>query len=143
MRHLLDVNVWVALLAEEHVFHHLAKELLSDESLQLAVCPIVENMVLRIMNTPAVLGSTPTDFAGTRAALRHVCSRRDSEWWADDVSLISSERIVWEHVLGHRQVTDCYLLAMAVEHGGVLTTFDQRIPLQAVRGATVEHVRVL
>lgn len=40
----------------------------------------------------------------------------------------------------HSQLTDLYLLALAVKYGGRLVTFDQRIPLSAVQGARVEHL---
>jgi len=47
---------------------------------------------------------------------------------------------LWGEVLGHRQVTDAYLLALAVEHGGRFVTFDARVALQTVFGARKEHV---
>lgn len=41
---------------------------------------------------------------------------------------------------GHRQLTDLYLLALALEHGGRLFTFDAQLPLSAVRGAGTAHL---
>jgi predicted nucleic acid-binding protein len=41
---------------------------------------------------------------------------------------------------GHRQLTDLYLLALAVAHQGRFITFDARIPVTAVRGARPEHL---
>ena len=35
------------------------------------------------------------------------------------------------------------LLALAVRHGGRFVTFDGRVPLDAVKGATPEHLLVL
>jgi len=49
----------------------------------------------------------------------------------------------FRRVHGHNQITDLYLLALAVKHEGVLATFDQNIPLQAVLGAATKHMRVL
>jgi len=46
----------------------------------------------------------------------------------------------WNSVLGSRQVTDIYLLALAVNRGGRLVTFDKAIPLQAVPGAKPKHL---
>jgi uncharacterized protein len=37
-------------------------------------------------------------------------------------------------------LTDLYLLALAVAHGGRLVTFDAQIPLSAVHGATAQHL---
>ena len=64
-------------------------------------------------------------------------------FWADSVSLLDGERIRWPHVLGARQVTDAYLLALAVEHGGRFVTFDRRVDVLAVRGAQPQHLLVL
>jgi hypothetical protein len=36
-----------------------------------------------------------------------------------------------------------YLLALAVERGGRLVTFDRTIPVHAVRGAASSHLVVL
>jgi predicted nucleic acid-binding protein len=41
---------------------------------------------------------------------------------------------------GHRQVTDAYLLALAVRKGGVMASFDTALPLTAVRGASRKHL---
>jgi hypothetical protein len=40
-------------------------------------------------------------------------------------------------------VTDIYLLALAVEHGGRFVTFDRSVPLSAAKGAGWEHLVVL
>jgi hypothetical protein len=45
--------------------------------------------------------------------------------------------------IGHRQLTDVYLLAMAVRHGGRLGSFDRSIVAKAVRGARPEHLVVV
>jgi predicted nucleic acid-binding protein len=39
------------------------------------------------------------------------------------------------HILGPNQITDVYLLALAVRNGGRLVTFNRGLPLKAVRGA--------
>ena len=44
------------------------------------------------------------------------------------------------HLLGHRQITDAHLLALAVQHGGWLVTFGPSIPPQLVRGASSKHL---
>ena len=44
-------------------------------------------------------------------------------------------RVRWDRVLTSRQITDAYLLALAVEHRGRLVTFDRGISRDAVRGA--------
>jgi predicted nucleic acid-binding protein len=43
-------------------------------------------------------------------------------------------------ILGPGQITDVYLLALAVRHGGRLVTFDRGVPIAAVKGAKPEHL---
>jgi predicted nucleic acid-binding protein len=45
--------------------------------------------------------------------------------------------------MGHNQITDIYLLALAVVHGGALATLDHRVALNAVQGAKAEHLQLL
>ena len=46
-------------------------------------------------------------------------------------------------ILGPNQITDVYLLGLAVKNGGRLVTFDRGLPLKAVRGAEARHLVVL
>ena len=57
--------------------------------------------------------------------------------------LLDATRIRHEHVHSPRQLTDLYLLALAVHRGGRLVTFDQRIAISAVPMAGAEHLVVL
>jgi predicted nucleic acid-binding protein len=75
-----------------------------------------------------------------REQLKHACKSLDHEFWADDVSLRDDEVVDFNRVHGHQQITDLYLLALAVKHGGTLVTFDKNIPLDAVRGAASHHL---
>jgi predicted nucleic acid-binding protein len=64
-------------------------------------------------------------------------------FWPDDLSLLEPRRVDWRQVLGSRQLTDVYLLALAVHHGGRLVTFDRTVPLAAVPNATPKHLELL
>ena len=57
-------------------------------------------------------------------------------FWADSLSLLQPKVVDWLRVLGHRQVTDNYLLALAVRNGGRPVTFDARLDLSAAHGAS-------
>jgi hypothetical protein len=59
------------------------------------------------------------------------------------LSLRDDTRVDFSRVQGHQQVTDLYLLALAVHHGGRLVTFDRSIALSSVRGARPDHLMVL
>jgi hypothetical protein len=55
-------------------------------------------------------------------------------FWADDISLLADERVDESQLLTSAQVTDTYLLALAVAHDGKLATFDRRLSPRAVSG---------
>lgn len=58
-------------------------------------------------------------------------------------ALLDGAHVNWNGVLGSRQVTDVYLLALAVNRGGRLVTFDKAIALQAMPGAKSRHLAVI
>ena len=61
-------------------------------------------------------------------------------FWPDDISI--ADEVFFDHsrLISHRQITDVYLLALAVKNRGRLVTFDKGVPLAAVRGATKDHL---
>jgi uncharacterized protein len=71
------------------------------------------------------------------------CAALDHEFWPDDISLRDDERVDFSRVQGHDQITDLYLLALAVGNGGQLATFDQAISLASVKGAAARHLHLL
>lgn len=139
-RALLDVNVLIALLDAGHVHHDLATRWLAREIARTgwASCPITQIGCIRIMSQPAYPGGLKA--AEVAARLSEACADAAHAFWPDDVPLAGSPGPKWDHVLGHRQVTDLYLLALAVRHGGTLVTFDRRISTHAVPGATASHL---
>ena len=142
-RMLLDVNVWVALFDDAHVASAQANALIETPGVAIATCPLVENGVIRVLNLPSYGRRGALGLQRVRAQLVHACESLDHQFWADDVTLRDDSAVDFNRVHGHHQITDLYLLAVAVKHNGTLVTFDQNIPLDAVRGATAEHLRVL
>jgi toxin-antitoxin system PIN domain toxin len=142
MRALLDVNVLLALLDASHANHDLARDWISTEIEHgWASCPITQNAFVRIISQSRYL--RPVTPAVAIELLAQAVTTRHHEFWPCDVSFVDGARILPSSVLGHRQVTDLYLLALAVEHGGRLVTLDRSIPLSAVPAATTEHLVVL
>lgn len=135
-RCLLDVNVWVALLDEAHVFHAQALAFIETDGLRIATSPLIENGVIRILNLPAYSRFGPVGFESVANKLSEICSMLDHEFWPDDISLLRPDIANWPRILGHSQITDAYLLALAISKGGRLASFDHRIAPSAVHGAT-------
>ena len=142
MRALLDVNVLIALLDGSHVHHGLVSDWLGRNlGKGWASCPVTENGCIRILSQPGYPNSVPAEQVAARlaAASQHV----SHAFWADSISLLHPGRLIWDKVLSSRHVTDAYLLALAVEHGGRFVTLDRGVPLGAVVGASPKHLTVL
>jgi len=75
--------------------------------------------------------------------LRRSTSTAFHEFWSDDASILDAKRFHQAPMHSHRQITDLYLLGLAVKNRGRLVSFDIRIPLTAVQGATPAHVVAL
>lgn len=61
----------------------------------------------------------------------------------DDISLLNGALVDANRLSGHRQITDVYLLALAVAHRARLVTLDTRISVDAVHGANESHLVVI
>lgn len=142
MRALLDINVLIALHDRDHIHHERAALWLEAHiSAGWASCPLTQNGCLRIMSQAAY--GNPQPLSLLVRMLQHSTATPHHVLWSDDISLLEVAHFQHRHLHSSRQLTDVYLLALAVHHGGRLVGFDQRIPLNAVRGATTEHLVVL
>jgi toxin-antitoxin system PIN domain toxin len=139
-RTLLDVNVLIALLDDAHVFSRRANEWLDAAQRRIATCPIVENGVIRIMSAPAYSSTHRATPEQVAEGLKALAEAVDHEFWPDEVSLLDDSLVDFSRLHGHRQVTDAYLVAMAVRRGGALASFDSALPLSAIRGAGKRHL---
>lgn len=93
------------------------------------------------MAQPAYPNTQPAQQVAARLA--EACNHPSHAFWPQQISLLQEGLIRWERILGPRQITDAYLLALAVAHGGRLVSFDQRIDPQQVPGATAGHLWVI
>lgn len=142
MRALLDVNVLIALLDASHLHHRPATEWLANHIDQgWASSPITQNGCIRILSQPGYPNPVPAPQAAERLA--EATQHPSHAFWADSISLLEPGNLVWERILSPRQVTDAYLLALAVQQGGRFVTLDRGIPLDAVAGASPGHLVVI
>jgi hypothetical protein len=75
--------------------------------------------------------------------LGEASASRHHAFWPDDLGLLDARVIDPSRVHGPRQLTDVYLVALAVGHGGRFVTFDAAVATSAVRGAGKAHLLVL
>lgn len=139
MRALLDVNILIALNDEGHIHHLTASRWLAQHMhLGWASCPLTQNGMLRIMSQASY--KNVQDLSVLFEKLRNETSHPNHVFWPDDISLLDQAFIDADKLLSPRQLTDAYLLALAVKHGGRLITLDKRIPLNSVKGAKAMHL---
>jgi toxin-antitoxin system PIN domain toxin len=142
VRALLDVNMLLALFDAEHLHHARALAWWTDNRENgWASCPLTQNGFVRIISGDRY--QRRRLMSDAMALLRAQIARPGHAFWPDDVSLTDPQRFDHTRVLGPNQITDAYLLALAVKNGGRLVTFDQAIPLSAVRGAEPRHVATI
>ena len=141
--HLLDVNVLIALFDPTHLHHDAAHAWFEVERERgWATCPFTENGFVRVLSNPAYPGRRTTVSDAVDRLARFAASGHHS-FWAHDLSLLDRSVISAHLLTGHREITDAYLLALAVRHGGRLATFDGEIRKDAVPGADPGHVAVI
>ena len=134
MRALLDVNVLIALLDAEHLHHEAARRWLRNNIQHgWATCPITQNGCLRIMAQTGYSNTLPASLVAER--LREATATDHHRFWPDEVTLLDTDVVDWGRMIGAKQITDIYLLALAVRRGGRFVTFDARVASNTVPGA--------
>ena len=123
--YLLDVNVLVALMWPSHASHARVQEWFARNARRgWTTCPVTEAGFVRVISNQAWSPDavTPQEALALLASnLKH----RDHRFWPDDLPLPkATERL---RLAGHRQVTDAYLLGLAIHRKGKLATTDHGI----------------
>jgi toxin-antitoxin system PIN domain toxin len=129
--YLLDVNVLIALLDPIHPRHMTAHAWFSVARASWASCNLTENGVVRIMSHPRY-SNAAASAAVAAELLADLRSQPGHVFWPADFSLLDSPLVDRDRLLQSAQVTDTYLLALAVKNGGKLASFDRRLVTGAV-----------
>jgi toxin-antitoxin system PIN domain toxin len=129
VKYLVDVNVLIALTDEEHIHHASATRWFDTTGRHdWGVCAFSEAGYLRVMANPKA-GSRSVEQA-TEVLVR--LSRYEGyRFWPIPESWVALVEPFHERVFGHQQITDAYLLGLAVKEGGVLVTLDKGIQYMA------------
>ena len=96
-----------------------------------ASCPISQNGYLRIMSHPGYPNALPV--AAVMERLAPATRSSYHQFWPDDVSLLDPSIADPGRIHGPRQLTDVFLLALAIHHGGCFVTFDTTVPWRWAR----------
>lgn len=130
---LLDVNVLIALLDPGHVFHDVAHEWFGARRTSWATSPTTENGTIRVISNPRYPNTTGSASLAAELVAR-LRGLPGHVFWPDSVSLLDPARCRIERLTASGQVTDSYLLALAVANSGRLATFDRRVVTSAIPG---------
>lgn len=121
------MNVLVALAWPNHVHHAAAHEWFRDHRRRgWATCPVTESGFVRVSSNARVIPEARSP-AEAILLLRRVVALPGHVFWPDDISLATSRFIAPARIVGHNQVTDAHLLALALRRRGCIATFDEGV----------------
>jgi hypothetical protein len=125
--HLLDVNVLVALVWPAHLGHLRTQDWFAENAKNgWASCPFTQAGCVRILSNPSFSRDAVTAQEAIKlltANLNHPSHR----FWPDDVSFPEAVYLVKKQMQGHQQVTDAYLLGLALHRKAKLATMDRGV----------------
>ena len=139
---LADINVLLARFDRKHPNHGRVNGFFLKKKIEaVATCPITENGFVRIFANPAYL-TGPGNFGEALAQLRRIRNIPGHWFLPDDVTIDSPVAFEDITMIGPKQITDLYLLALAVRHKTRFVTLDEKIPAHLVKGGTASCIIV-
>jgi uncharacterized protein len=124
---LLDVNVLIAMTWPTHHGHGKVQHWLSQRGREKwATCPFTQTAFVRIVSNPAFSPNALTP-ADALALLQSNLGHPAHKFWPDDIGLLEAVAHFRPRVVGHQQVTDAYLLGLAIHNKGKLATLDRSL----------------
>ena len=123
--YLLDVNVLIALSWPSHVHYEAAQEWFARKHRAgFATCPLTQLGFVRISSNPRYIDEAVSPGEAVQM-LDQITRLAGHHFWPDKLGAKAALAKVRGHVVGHRQVTDAYLIGLAEAHGGTLATLDR------------------
>jgi toxin-antitoxin system PIN domain toxin len=129
-RSLPDLNVLIALTDPDHEFNSKAREWFASRRGVWGLCPFTEAGYLRITTNPAIHRAVRS-LEQSKAILQSLKGFADHLYWEITASWVELTARFASRIQGHQQVTDAYLLGLAIQEDGVLVTFDKGLRFMA------------
>jgi toxin-antitoxin system PIN domain toxin len=121
---LLDVNVLIALVTEGHIAHRKVTRWFRQQGgRHWATCPLTEAGFVRVVANPKFSEST-IDMSEAMEMLGLLTQREGHEFLPVETGFLEAVKPFAEEMFGHQQVTDGYLLGVALKAKAVLVTLD-------------------
>jgi toxin-antitoxin system PIN domain toxin len=124
---LLDVNILIAMAWPTHEAHEQAQDWLSRHAQSgWATCPLTESAFVRILSNPSF---SPNALSPREALalLQTNLSHPAHDFWPDELGVVQALKPLAPHIDGHQQITEAYLLGLAMHRKGKLVTRDKSI----------------
>jgi uncharacterized protein len=130
-KYLLDLNVVIALTEEEHTHFDRAQRWFNTlQGRSWGTCPITDAGYIRLATSPAArIGSG--SFSTAVSVLVDLAGRPGYTFWPIREGWTQLTAPFAKRIFGYQQVTDAYLLGLAIKEDGVLVTFDKGIKYMA------------
>jgi len=126
-RYLLDLNALISLADPDSIHYKtMHRWFNSTGKNDWGVCPLTESGFVRVTTNPKYSGATRT-VAQAAAVLAEFSKVKGYRYWPLSGSWAEVTSPFANRIKGHQQVTDAYLLGMAIRAHGVLVTFDASI----------------
>ena len=138
-RYLLDVNILVALFDPGHIHHRSVARWFSSPGLQWGVCAFSEAGFLRV-STSTAAGRRTLDQAAN--IIKSFSNDPNFSYWPIRSSWTLLTEPLQSRIYGHQQITDAYLLGLAIKENGILVTLDKAIRYLAGK-TQAKHLLVL
>ncbi len=132
--YLLDANALLALAWPNHPHHRAVHRWLAGVPQRpWATCALTQSAFVRLSCNPRIVGVTvfPRQALDILARNTAVDTHR---FWAEQPPVAEVLAPFRECLIGYRQVTDAYLLGLAVSRSGCLVTLDKGLAAIAVDG---------
>lgn len=138
MTPLPDVNVLVALVWERHIHHAAARRWRAELGHgPWATTSVTQTGFVRVSANRAAVGE-PLAVREAVAVLATLIAVPSHRFLPDDAGFVDNPLVPHDRLVGHRQVTDAHLVAVARRHGAQVVTFDR-----AMTGLAAECVDVI
>lgn len=122
---LLDVNVLFALTRQDHIHHQVVyKWFYASPRLPWAICAFTESGLIRLLTAPRPGQIDTAEATSVLSSLKKHPGYRYIPISTDWETLCGP---LFKRLYGTKQVTDAYLLGLAIEENLILVTLDKGI----------------
>lgn len=140
---LLDANLLIALTHAAHIHHAEAHAWLEQQPGRLwATCALTQLAFVRLTSNPQVVGERIAPAAALQA-LSSMVAQPAHTYWPDAPEPVAMATLNSAALVGHRQVTDAYLLGLATHKRQRLATLDRGLYAFAQAIGLAGHIELV